>query len=215
MNYLYVKWLDNERGTLFETRRQLFWKNWFGVKSYFLYTELDCHNDWIKVLPFLEYFIVAPRTSFDSNTYSTFATNHNARDFLSSWIITTPLSFILHSWSFTLQSGFLYVLLNIFRTPSISKMFRKVEKMLTTFVKIYRISLDINCETVSLIINIGTALAAKNLFNTRTHDGEEQSRTKSRYIHLVEALYCCTSNFLTREHMMARNNQELNLGIYI
>ena len=36
-------------------------------------------------------------------------------------------------------------------------------------------------------MNVGTPPAAKNFFDKRTHDDEEQSGTKSRYIHLVEA----------------------------
>ena len=58
----------------------------------------------ITALPFIKYIIVAPQTllSFDGNTFSTFATNHNTSDFQSSWIIT-PSPFILRSWSFTLQ----------------------------------------------------------------------------------------------------------------
>ena len=57
------------------------------------------------LLPFITFFIVAPRTLliFESNTFSTFATGHIAHDFLSSGIITTSPSFILRSWSFTLQ----------------------------------------------------------------------------------------------------------------
>ena len=47
------------------------------------------------------------------------------------------------------------------------------------------VSLNINCKPLSLIINAGTPLVAKNLFKTQTHDEEKQSGTKSRYIHLV------------------------------
>ena len=36
------------RHTLFETHHQLFLKKGFVVKSCFLYTKLDCCNDWIK-----------------------------------------------------------------------------------------------------------------------------------------------------------------------
>ena len=118
-----------------------FEKTGFVVKSYFLYTKLDCHNDWIKVLPFLEYFIVAPRTSFDSNTFSTFTTDHNARDFLLSWIkLHRFLLYYTHGLS--LYSFDFSTFCWIFRTPSISKMFRKVEKMLTTFVKIFIVETD-------------------------------------------------------------------------
>ena len=38
------------RRNLFETRRQLFQKNGFVLKSCFLYTKLNCHNDSIKNL---------------------------------------------------------------------------------------------------------------------------------------------------------------------
>ena len=46
------------RRTLLETRRQLFKKNWICRKSCFLYTKLDCCNDWIKARNFWLFFIV-------------------------------------------------------------------------------------------------------------------------------------------------------------
>lgn len=48
------------------------------------------------------------------------------------------------------------------------------------------VSLDINCEPLSLIINVRTHLDAKNLFNRQTHDGEEKLGTKSRYMRLLK-----------------------------
>ena len=54
-----------------------------------------------------------------------------------------------------------------------------------------------NCESLSPIINVGTPLVAKNFFNTQTHDSEEQSVTKSRYIHLVESQVNKTTQHLS------------------
>lgn len=48
------------------------------------------------------------------------------------------------------------------------------------------VSLDINCEPLSLIINVSTHLDAKNLFNRQTHDGDEKPGTKSRYMRLLK-----------------------------
>ena len=76
----------------------------------------------------MKYFIVAPRTSlsFDSNTFSIFATDHSVRDFLPSWIIITSPSFILHSCSFTLQ--FWFSLSSV--KYSVRHLFLKCSKML-------------------------------------------------------------------------------------
>ena len=47
MNYQCVKWLDKEQTCSRNASPMIFKKTGFVVKSCFLYTELDCRNDWI------------------------------------------------------------------------------------------------------------------------------------------------------------------------